>query len=190
MSLRLHTLPTDVPVTLAEARAHLRVDTNDEDAYIEALVKAATSACENIINRAIMPQVWEQVLDFFPVGAIRLGRPPVSAIQEVAYVNEAGQTVVINSADFALDNARLPGWCVLTAGTDWPRTETLEQANSVIVRFSCGWADASLVPADLKQWILLAVGDLFQNRERQIDFRLKTNDFADNLLNRWRVPAL
>jgi len=48
MPLQLVTPPVDEPVTLAEAKLHLRVDFDEDDALILALISAARQAAEAI----------------------------------------------------------------------------------------------------------------------------------------------
>jgi uncharacterized phiE125 gp8 family phage protein len=69
----LVTPPVAAPVSLAEAKAHLRVDFDDEDALISGLIDAATQHLDGwsgVLGRALMPQTWEMSLDRFPAGAI------------------------------------------------------------------------------------------------------------------------
>ncbi|MFU0824060.1 head-tail connector protein [Clostridium sp.] len=54
-------------VTLEEVKGHLRVEHNDEDAYITSLIKVATEYCENFTGRVIKQKTVEVILDTFPV---------------------------------------------------------------------------------------------------------------------------
>ena len=63
MTLILVTPPTSAPISLDEARAHLRVTGGEEDALIASLISAATAHLDGwkgILGRAIMPQTWAQ----------------------------------------------------------------------------------------------------------------------------------
>jgi hypothetical protein len=62
-----HTLaPTVEPITLAEAKLHLRVDATDDDALIGSLISAARFEAEHRCSRALVTQQWELSLDSFP----------------------------------------------------------------------------------------------------------------------------
>jgi hypothetical protein len=69
MALKLNTAPTGEPVTLAEAKAHLREDLVDvaNDALITNLIVAARMHAENVCRRAFITQKWDLYLDAFPL---------------------------------------------------------------------------------------------------------------------------
>ena len=72
--------PSETPVTLADAKAHLRVDHGDEDTLIGALVSAATEyldGWDGILGRCLVTQTWtlerDESCDFlapFPQAAL------------------------------------------------------------------------------------------------------------------------
>lgn len=75
----LVTPPASKPVTLADAKDHLRVDHDDEDAVIAALLDAAVSHLDGwtgVLGRAIMPQTWRVSA---PAGDVVLPMPDVTA---------------------------------------------------------------------------------------------------------------
>jgi hypothetical protein len=63
MSLQLNTPPATEPVTLAQAKAWLKVETDDEDALIAALIPAARARAEWHTGRAFVTQGWTLWLD-------------------------------------------------------------------------------------------------------------------------------
>jgi hypothetical protein len=63
--------PTDEPVTLTEAKQHLRVGTTanpvtEDDAYITDCITAARQYAEVFLNRALLTTTYRLRLDFFP----------------------------------------------------------------------------------------------------------------------------
>ncbi len=164
MSLTLITAPSLEPMTLAEAKLHLRVDGTDEDDLITALIVAARRRAEHLLTRALITQTWELTLDEFPAADIQLPKPGVLSIVSVKYLDSAGVEQTVDSADYALDAATIPGWVLLASGASWPTT--YDGANAVRVRFTCGYGPAaSDVPADVVAWCKLQVGALYRNRE-------------------------
>jgi len=66
MSLTLNTPPAAEPVTLADAKAHLKVDSTDDDALIASLITAARARAEWHTGRALVTQSWTLWLDAWP----------------------------------------------------------------------------------------------------------------------------
>ena len=77
MSLQLVTPPTGEPVSLAEAKLHLRVDVDDDDALIGSIISAARQAAETLTGRQLITSRWKLVLDAFPCQTILLAKCPV-----------------------------------------------------------------------------------------------------------------
>jgi uncharacterized phiE125 gp8 family phage protein len=89
----LKTAPTDEPITLEDAKTHLRETGTDEDDLILSLIQAAREYVETFTSRALMPQTWYWKADRFPVcEPVWLPRPPLVSITSVSYVDETGAT--------------------------------------------------------------------------------------------------
>ena len=194
MSLRLVTPASALAVTLAEAKAHLRVDGTDEDSLITALIAAATETAEQITGRAIMLQTWEIAIDAFPE-SIDITRVPLSSVTSVTYTDAAGASQTLTSGthyrirtidDFSFSSI-VPAY-----GYTWPTTRS--DTDVVVVRFVAGYANAAAVPQPIKNWILLAIGDMYARRERSSTGTERSQSaplqFADGLLDRYKVWSL
>lgn len=190
MNLRRVVAPASAPVTLAEAKAHLRVTASTEDTLIGALVEAATQhldGWQGILGRALVQQSWELTLDAFPADeeAIRIPLPPVSSVVSVTYLDAAGAQQTMPPGDYVVDTLSPDAWITLAAGETWP--DTLDRINAVTVRFVTGYGAAADVPAPIRAAILLIIGDLYANREGQSDRAITVNPTVDNLLRPYRV---
>ena len=64
--LTLVTAPASEPVSLTEAKAHLRLDSADDDSLITALIRSARETAEAHMRRALVSQTWRLSLDRFP----------------------------------------------------------------------------------------------------------------------------
>src|SRR5206468_3491169 len=83
----LVTPPASSPVTLAEAKAHLVVDFNDDDALVQGLVDGAVSYLDGfsgVLCRALCAQTWRQDFDVFDF-YLKLPLSPVISIDSVKY---------------------------------------------------------------------------------------------------------
>lgn len=171
MAIRLITPPAAEPVTLAEAKAHLRVDGTDDDALIASLIEASRIYCEQFTARAFITQTWEYVVDAFPTREIMLPLPPLQSVTSVKYDDGSGVETTLGTDQYEVDNVSQPGW-VVPVTTGWP-TSVWDGVNSVRIRFVAGYDPgtdspvdlAANVPQSLKAAILLHVGQLYQQRE-------------------------
>jgi uncharacterized phiE125 gp8 family phage protein len=162
----LVTPPAILPVSLAEAKAHLLVEHDDDDAVIEAYIGAAVDHLDGwtgILGRCLVEQEWRQDYEAFaPCLPLPLG--PVISIMEVAYIDDAGVSATVDPAGYALrvdagGRARVE----FKAGA-WFGTP-------VSVIYKAGHPNTSddglksTVPAAIKVAIMLMVGNWHQSRE-------------------------
>lgn len=186
MGLQLVNAPEEEPVSLAEAKAHLRVTSADEEALISALIVAARAHAEAWTHRCFVTQTWELVLDCFPSWTLEFPNAPLASVESITYVDTAGEEQTLDAAEYQVDTKTDPGRLMPAYGLHWPATR--EQLNAVTIRFVCGYGDAEDVPAPIKAAILLIVGHLFRNREENSNFPLHELPLgADRLLAPYRV---
>ncbi len=156
------------PVTIQEAKDHLRVDGEDENPLIETIIKAARAWVENICGRQLLQATWVYRLDAFPSsGTILLPISPVSSITTVNYTDiaGAGQTAAGTVYDTDL-NSSVPR-IFLKDGQSWPSTQAI--TNAVVVTLVAGYGDGRAdVPDCARTAILMVVGTLYRNRETMI----------------------
>lgn len=169
MWLLLATPASDQPVSLAEAKAHLRVTNSAEDDMITGLVAAATAHLEGrngILGRALLTQTWEMRIDAFPTragGRIELPFPPLQSVAWIKYLDSNGTEQTIDPALYSVDAQHMVGRVRPAYGQSWPAT--LADDGAVRIRFVAGYGTAAAVPQALKQAILLLVGHWWMNRE-------------------------
>lgn len=180
--LTLVTPPAAEPVTLAEAKAHLRVEIADDDALIADLVAAARQAAESHTRRALITQTWRLTLDRFPgkplpwwdgvregadvpepANAIELPRPPLQSVTSVTAYDDADAATVMAATDYFVDSDHEPGRVVLRSGKTWP--VVLRVAAGVEIEYVAGYGAATDVPEAIRQGLLLLVGHFYENRE-------------------------
>lgn len=161
--------PATEPVTLAEAKLHLRVEDDEsvEDSLIAALISAAREYGEHRTERCFLTQTWEDVFDSFPAcyGRLELGRAPVQDVMSIKYIDASGVEQTLDPARYLVDASLAPVEIAPAPGYDWPDTECRRPA-SVRVRYVAGYGDgADAVPAILRAAIKLRIGELYENRE-------------------------
>lgn len=179
--------PAIEPITLAEAKVHLRVDIADEDAYITGLIQAAREAAEDRTERALITSTWRVALDAFPA-TIYVPVPRLQEVTLITYLDAAGATQTLAESAYRVDSVSEPAR--ITPVDTWP--ETLAASNAVVVSYTAGYGHAAAdVPMAIKQWMLLQIGAMYANREREIvsTSSAVTLGFADGLLEPYRSAA-
>ncbi len=156
--------PAEEPVTLAEAKAWLKVDGADEDALIATLITAARLHLESVTGRALLTQSWRLVLDAWPAGGeVRLPVAPLSTLTAIRAFDEDGDEHTIGLAQFLVEAGGTPARLVL------PRTvagmPVLRQRFGIEIDYVAGVAAAADVPQELKQALLVLVAHWFEHRD-------------------------
>lgn len=161
MPKTLVTAPSGYPVTLTEAKTHLRVTNTDDDAYINAIINAATAEAETYTRRALLTQTWDVFLDGFSDSM----EMPKGQLQSatISYVDSGGATQTLATSVYTVDTDSDPGVIRLAYGQSWPSVH--DQANAVTIRIVCGYGNASDIPMPIRQAILLQIAHLYEARE-------------------------
>lgn len=163
-SLTRQTPPAVEPVTLAEAKAHLRVDIADDDAYIGTLIKAAREWVEEYLDRTLVHTQWVMRLDKFPddgTQLVELPRPPMvtsgtATAVAVTFTFENGTTSTYSASDYRVDRNATPGAVGTLYGYAWP--PHLWDDNSISITWWGGYGPTgSSVPAAIRHAILMLV---------------------------------
>ncbi|WP_156374647.1 head-tail connector protein [Pseudorhodoferax sp. Leaf274] len=160
----------DEPITLAEARAHVRVDaaegeSHPDDSKLLSMVTAARQAAEQFTERLFTNGTYELLLDELPC-IVRFPVAPVGELLGVQYIGEDGQP-----ADLAAGIYRLyahpdqPG-LYSTPGVAMP--SLLDMPGAVRVRFKGGHGPGNPVPRAVVHAMLLTLGHLYDNREEVV----------------------
>lgn len=200
---KLVTGPASEPVTVAQAKVHLRVDHDADDNYIESLIVQAREYVEHHQERAILSQTWELHLDSFPAGCetprglrsamIFLPTAPLQSVTHVKYYDGDGTLTTLDTDDYLVIGVgtKARGSIVPAVGLSWPTTQ--DRPEAVVARYVAGYADAASVPAATKQAILLMVAQAYEFREpvitgtiqAKIDFTIEALMAVDSLRGYW-----
>ena len=162
MRFTVTTAPSVEPVSLAEAKEHLRVIHDDDDAYIELLITAARAYVEEHSARALCTQTITLKLPRFPA-RIELPRPPLASVTSITYVDGDGTTQTLSSSNYRVSTSGEPGFIDPAYNISWPTTRDI--ADAVTVVYVAGYGAAAAVPSLVKQAIKLMVAHLYETRE-------------------------
>lgn len=150
------------PITLQQAKNHLRVIGESEDAQIGDMITAARQMLEGRLNRTLVHTGVLEVLDGFYSGMPLSSVPYLDGLQ-IEYVDTEGETQTYNES-FYLDARREPARIYPLHGESWPAVRSGHGA--VILRYHAGYNGN--VPAPLKQWMLLAIGTMYEHRATEV----------------------
>jgi uncharacterized phiE125 gp8 family phage protein len=160
MALILTTPPTAEPVSLVEAKAHLRLTHTDDDIYVASLITTARRMIESRLSLALMAQSWAMFADGWPDdGVIALPLHPVASIESISVFGDDDTPASIDPSHFYLDTASRPARLVLRHGRFF--NPPGRKANGIRISFEAGYVD---VPAELKQALLITIADWYGKR--------------------------
>lgn len=175
--------PAVEPVTLAEAKAHLRVDQVSDDGLIADLIKAARQACEAFTGRAFIARDISLYLDRWPggkgeewweglregaflsgyAGEVRLPRPPLFTVTDLRVYDANGVATPFLSSGYFVDATGVSGRIVLKDGIPPPSPGRV--ANGIEVRYTAGYGTAaSALPAPLREAVKQVTARFYDNR--------------------------
>jgi uncharacterized phiE125 gp8 family phage protein len=164
MPLVLTSGPAVEPVTLAEAKAHLRVDGTAEDTLIASLSVTSRLHVETAAGLALITQSWSYFLDAWPRGrALALPLRPVQNVSAVRLYDENAVVTALPPDSYLLDGAGSPPRLVRQGALVWPKPGRI--ANGIEVALTAGYGNAAAdVPGPIRQAILLLVAHWYDHR--------------------------
>jgi uncharacterized phiE125 gp8 family phage protein len=169
MAKALVTPPTGQPVTLAQAKAHLKIETNDEDGYLQELIAAAVATVEAETGKALLTQTWRLYLDDWPpCGLAELPVAPVRSVGPVNAYAAHGTPSPIAAADYLLDRHGEPPRIYFRRRPDAGR-----EINGIEIDIVAGYGEAGTdVPDQLVRAVLILVAHWHAHRGAASDAAL------------------
>ncbi|QYO77945.1 head-tail connector protein [Devosia salina] len=153
--------PAEEPVSLAEAKAFLKVDDSAEDGLITTLIGAARLHVEGVTGKALLAQSWRVVLDDWPEGGtVRLPVSPLISVTAINAVDDNGGSHDIALAQFLSEPDRLVVPRVVVG------MPLLQERQGLEIDYVAGFGtEPADVPADLRQALLGLVAHWFEHRD-------------------------
>ena len=163
MSAILLTPPSIEPVTLADAKHFLRIEHDDDDDVIEALVAAARAHVEARTRRALINQTWRLTRDVWPAaGRLPILPVPLREVTAVGIYRDDGMLQMLDIDMFHIDTVSAPAILAFQRGA-LPAPGRI--SGGIEIDIQVGYGDAAEdVPAPLRQAIRLLVAHWYENR--------------------------
>lgn len=169
-SLKLATAPATEPITLAQAKAQVRVelDSTEYDDDLTSLIVESRQYLEAAVGRQLVTATWDLAIDSFPPsGRINVPLPPLQSVTWVKYYDADNTLQTLETSNYVVwSDGSEGGRIYQAADVLWPTTYT--RPDAVQVRFVAGYGTADQVPAPLKRAMKLLLGHWFANREESI----------------------
>lgn len=159
----LVTAATSDPVEVGEAKTHLRIDFNHDDALLTSLIAEATQWIQNRTGRQLIEATWRQAWDTLPE-VVELTRAPVASVAWVKYYDADEVLTTVNSSDYWVD---APTSRVIPKD-GWP---TIHDARpgAFQVQYVAGYGSSGAsVPPPLRRAILWLVAHWYEQREAAV----------------------
>ena len=167
---QLRTGPSSEPITLATAKAHLRLLTDADDALITALITVSRQECERYTGRALISQTWSDWWDSFnwrwldsetDDQGVVIGMAPVISVDAINLYADDGTFTAYDSDNqwFAEIGTAVPMVHFIT----WAPTP-MRQRQGIEIQYTAGYGAAADVPLALVQGMLAMIASLYENR--------------------------
>lgn len=158
--------PSLEPVSLADAKAWMRIDSNDEDQLLSALIASARMTLEAYTRRFFVTQSWRMRLDRWPAQTLRRKTlaVPFAPFRNVAAIRvfdseDAAQTLAAET--YRVAAARDAGRIVFLEAPPEPG----RAYDAVEIDLFAGYGDAAEdTPEPLRRAILALVAHWHENR--------------------------
>jgi uncharacterized phiE125 gp8 family phage protein len=180
------------PVSVAELKTHLRIDSSAEDTYLGTLISVARQQCELRTHRLLRPGTVSITMDSF-AREIELKRPPLrnSSNLSISYINSTGGTTSLSSTVYELhdDSDAVPPILSTAYGQTWPTPQRVNGA--ITISYEAGYSTGATgipLPDALRQWILMVAGAMYEQREATMQASASVQfPFLDGLLDEFTV---
>ena len=161
MTVLLISPPAVEPVSLDEAKAHLRLTGTDDDTWLAAMIAAARIHVETATRRSLIDQTWRLCLDAWPPGDLLvLPVGPVRAVTEITVYDAEGTPSLLPPSAWTLDVADAR----LHLGNGGPRPGRV--FNGLEIDMIAGYGPSSLsVPQPLRLAVMMLVARWYEDRE-------------------------
>ena len=163
---------TSNPLTLTEAKTHLKVDTTADDTFITNLIRSATSSAQEYTNRFFIATTiqqfgdkWEDISNLF--------KSPVASVTVIKYVDPSGSLQTLSTDVYFVDDVNKPARIGLKPNQSFP--EIIDRLNAIYVEYVVGIAAGpDEVDEGIRQALLLTIGNWYQNRQAVVTGTIAT----------------
>lgn len=159
----LVTGPQVEPLTLDEAKQHASIHQDDDNALIDAYLRAAREAAESHLGRALYTQTWKLELGGFADVMWLPMAAPLQSVTHVKYYDEAGVLQTLAQSYYTVDTTSTPGRVVRAPEQSWPSVQS-DRLMPVVITYVCGWSSVDSIPELIKQGLRVYLAGVESDR--------------------------
>lgn len=193
MPISVSTKASHYPITLEEAKEHLRVTDSNSDSYIQGLIAAVTEQVEAHTGRTLVTTQYTWKMDSFPnCEYLYVPKCPLQAVSSITYIDTDESTDTWGSTYYGVDSVRIPARIYPAYQEMWPIT--LGIPNAVTVTYTAGHSSHhGGIPEGIKHAMKFLVGHYWMNRQDYVTAAglvssVATPKASDYLLAKYQVP--
>ncbi len=195
------TPPTTLPLSVEEAKHHLRVSHGADDNHIEGCIMAALGeidAPKGWLGRSLITRTLRLTLDAYPPSIVFLPGPPVASVSTIKVRNADDEIVTIYDAEAETDEIGLLSDFTAEPGLIWPSddigwpTDIKGGIDSMRIDYVAGYGATPPDWVDLvRQWLKIRTADYYGlvREGMVIGTTIAKNERADRMLDNLRVYA-
>lgn len=159
------TAPAASPISLAEAKAQMKVESSDDDTIIQRLIDAAIAFVDvqGALGKAMITQTWGQWLSPNP-STVYLSLGPVQSVSAIKYYDVDGALQTATLSDFNVFGTPNRISVSPKSGKAWPVTQTRDDAIKIEYVIGYGATSAS-VPETVRHALMMLVAHWYDMRE-------------------------
>lgn len=160
-------IETQIPVSLQDAKLHMRVLIDTDDFLITALISAATGMAEDFTHRKLITQTIIEYFRGWPPSTFELKFGNLQSVTTLKYTDFEESQSTFDASKYLVDTTRsdLVGRVLLGFNETWP-SDTLSAKSPIEITYVCGYgATGAHVPARIRHAIMIMVADMYENRE-------------------------
>lgn len=160
-------------ISLDEAKEYLRLSENNpyEDTLLEALIKASTDNLEKLTWQSILEREIRLLLPTLEK-TTKLYSSPISAVESINILQSNGTYQVLSTDNYEVNLGMCPGQINLKSSAVIPSLQISSRA--VRIDYKAGYANANLVPENIKVGVKLLMAHIFENRDLVSPVELKS----------------
>ena len=152
--------PKNLPITLDEAKAFLRITYEEDDQMLLNMISSAALSFQNYTSRALVYQTWEVVFRQLARISVNLPVKPVVSISKISLVALDGSVV-----DYSLKNIDLNCEASEIIFNVYPYGYLIK------IAYVAGYGlSANDIPSDIKTTILNHVAAMYESRSATVNY--------------------